>query len=338
VETVSSSVEDIEWIVVEDSSAPGRVRRSSIALARRLGFSEHRTGEVAIAATELGTNLQRHAVAGAVSLRIRREGQAAAVELLLVDSGPGFADLAVLASDGHSSRGTLGIGLGAVMRLATWFDSHSVPARGTAMIATFWSVEAPVKRSGVGALTRPIDSEEVCGDAWAQRFDGQATTILLADGLGHGELAAIASRDAVRAFHAEDPSEAPARVIERLNGLLRSTRGAAIAVIRLDPENLTLTFAGVGNIAVWADDGEKRRGLLSAPGIVGHNARKFREIEMPVSAETTIVMHSDGLTTKWDLNRYPGLRVRDPNLIAAILMRDAGLRHDDASVVVAKAS
>jgi hypothetical protein len=38
------------------------------------------------------------------------------------------------------------------------------------------------------------------------------------------------------------------------------------------------------------------------------------------------------------LDAYPGLRARDPHLVAATLIRDAGVRHDDASIMVAKAS
>ena len=47
-------------------------------------------------------------------------------------------------------------------------------------------------------------------------------------------------------------------------------------------------------------------------------------------------MHSDGLTDKWDLGRYPGLLVRSPLVVAATLLRDAAVRRDDASVLVCR--
>jgi anti-sigma regulatory factor (Ser/Thr protein kinase) len=336
VETLSAPVEDLEWIAVEDGSAPGRVRRTATALARRLGFSEHRAGEVAIAATELATNLHRHAVAGTVLVRVRREADDAAVELVMTDAGPGVADLAAFAADGRSSAGTLGIGLGAVLRLSTWFDAHSVVGRGTVMIATFWRAAAPVARPTVGALTRTMTGESVCGDACAVRTHEGVTTLLLADGLGHGPLAALASGEAVRAF-AQDAGDAPpAETIRRLNAVLRPTRGAAVAVVRLDPAAAGLTFAGIGNVAAWVDDGEQRRALVSSPGIVGSNVKTVRELEMGLAAGALVVLHSDGLTSKWSLDPYPGLRQRDPHLVAATLIRDAGIRHDDASVMVAR--
>ena len=273
-ETLSASVEDLEWVPVEDSSAPGRVRRMAVALAGRLGFSEHRAGEVAIAATELATDLHRHAVAGTVLVRVRREADDAAVELLLTDAGPGMADLAALAADGRSSAGTLGIGLGAAMRLSTWFDCHSVLGRGTVTIATFWRGAAPVARPKVAALTRTMSGESVCGDACAVRSHDGVTTLMLADGLGHGPLAALASGAAVRAFGEGDGRASPAQTIRRLDGALRSTRGAAVSVVQLDPAAATLTFAGVGNVAAWADDGQQRHALMSSPGIVGKNSRR----------------------------------------------------------------
>jgi hypothetical protein len=49
-------------------------------------------------------------------------------------------------------------------------------------------------------------------------------------------------------------------------------------------------------------------------------------------------MHSDGLQTRWDLSKYPGLLARRPAVIAGILFRDFRRERDDASVLVAKAN
>lgn len=333
-----TDVEDLEWIRIDDNSAVGRVRRAASGLATQLGFSEHRAGEVAIAATEMGTNLFRHAQNGAILLRVRREADRAAVELIAIDAGPGVPDLAALSADGVSTAGTLGIGLGAIERLATWFDSHSVPARGTAMIATFWPKDAPVARPSVAMLTRPMGGEAVCGDACAVRRGDGVTSLILVDGLGHGPLAAAAAATTVRAFRDADRNLGPAALLRRFDGALRSTRGAAVSVAQLDRVAGTVAFAGIGNVVGWIDDGDRRKGFVPTPGIVGANSRPAREFTMPVPPDALVVLHSDGLTAKWDLNAYPGVRTRDPHLAAAILLRDAGIRHDDASVIVANTS
>jgi hypothetical protein len=48
-------------------------------------------------------------------------------------------------------------------------------------------------------------------------------------------------------------------------------------------------------------------------------------------------MHSDGLTTRWDLKLYPGIWNKPPSLIAAVLHRDFFRDRDDVTVLVAKA-
>jgi hypothetical protein len=180
--------------------------------------------------------------------------------------------------------------------------------------------------------------EAVCGDACAQRTSGGVTTVLLADGLGHGELAATAAREATRTFFSQSQDERPAQIIARLDAALRPTRGAAVAVARLDARAGTIAFAGVGNIAAWLDDGLRRHALVSHPGIVGTKVKSLREFETSLPDGAIVVLHSDGLSSKWSLDGYPGLRARDPHLLAATLLRDAGVRHDDASVLVVKTS
>lgn len=325
---------DDEWLPVEDASAPGRVRRCAVQYAERIGFTEHRTGEVAIAATELATNLQHHAVHGAMLVRIRRDFAEPGLQIVAVDSGPGISDFSKFAADGESTRGTLGIGLGAVIRMASSFAVHSVPHRGTVMDAMFYAGPAPASRTPISGFTRPITGETTCGDAWGYSAIDGRLYVVLADGLGHGELAATAAREAVRVFLSDPPQTDLPRSLQRMDTALQQTRGAAVGTMCVDRAANTLTFAGIGNVAAWVDDGERRRALPSTPGIVGANAKKVRPLEMPLNRDCRIVMHSDGLSSKWDLSQYPGLRAKEPPLIAATLLRDAGIRHDDASVVV----
>jgi hypothetical protein len=70
------------------------------------------------------------------------------------------------------------------------------------------------------------------------------------------------------------------------------------------------------------------------PGIVGHKLRPVQDLVYEVEPDAWVVMHSDGLTEKWDLDRYPGLLSCSPLVVAATVMRDAAVRRDDASVLV----
>ena len=168
--------EDVAWFRDEFAGA----RTSASRLAGRIGLGEHRAGEVALAMAEVVSNLAKHAVAGAIVLRVVRTAQDVGIELLAVDSGPGIADAAASMRDGRSSSGTLGIGLGMIARLADTFDLHSAPGHGTVLLARFWPREVRARPEGCGGLpdfvvegvTRPISGAQECGDGWAARWDG----------------------------------------------------------------------------------------------------------------------------------------------------------------------
>lgn len=323
------------WFRVESSGAGSGVRRAAERLGMQLELGERRVADLAIVAAELTSNLVKHAQEGVLLLRpVRRAGRAG-VELVAIDSGPGMADLTVSSRDGHSTTGTLGIGLGAISRQATWYDGYSRSGRGTVLAVQVWSGPAP-EPSWAGGLVRPITGEQVSGDGYGVRIAEGRRQVLVCDGLGHGPLAAAATEAALAAFRAA-PAAPPATVVQHLHRAIGHTRGAALAVAELDPAVGLLRYAGLGNIsAMIAVEGERRRGLVSLPGIAGHHRPAVREYEYPFGAGATLVMHSDGVVDRWDLTDYPGLTGRSPLVTAATLLRDAGTRRDDASVLVAR--
>ncbi len=333
--SADGTVEDVAWLPVDHVSAAGTVRRAASALAARVGMSEERVGEVALVVTELAANQVKHAGSGSVLLRLRHRSAGPVVEAVAVDAGPGIEDLDAALRDGTSSAGTLGIGLGAVARLASSWDAWTRPGLGTVVVASFAAEHpggAPV--SAAVGVTRPMTGQDVCGDAYAIREDEGVLTLLLADGLGHGPLAAAASGEAVRAFRAA-PAAGPVPLLTTVHRALSGTRGAAVAVARLEADQVR--YAGVGNIAGVVVDGTARRAMISHPGIVGGQARTIRETAYPLPRGALVVMHSDGLTERQTLDRYPGLLGRSPLVTATVLLRDFGVRRDDASVVVARA-
>jgi anti-sigma regulatory factor (Ser/Thr protein kinase) len=168
--------EDGGWFRIDEATSAGAARRAAAEAGRRLGFSETRLGELSIAATELATNLARHAVDGRLLVRYLRRDGAGGVLLVAVDSGPGMADLEASGRDGHSTSGTLGIGLGAVRRLATRSDGYSLPGRGTVIAAEFWP-QPPAAQTDpdIDGVVRPITGERVAGDAFAVRCCWSAT-------------------------------------------------------------------------------------------------------------------------------------------------------------------
>ncbi|SEF24236.1 Anti-sigma regulatory factor (Ser/Thr protein kinase) [Amycolatopsis pretoriensis] len=332
-------IEDVTWVGVDDPTAAGRARRVATGLADRLGFPENRIAEVGIVVTELATNLDRHAEQGTLVIRSVRGTTQAAVEVVAVDRGPGIADVASAFEDGRSTAGTLGVGLGAVRRLSNAMTAFSEPGRGTIVTARFHATKtaaAELADDDAAGLTRPITSEEVCGDAYAVMRANGRMRLMMCDGSGHGPLAASASREAVRVFCERPADEPPERVVTAIHAALRGSRGGAVAVADLSPGEGRVRFAGLGNIAAAVVAGGQKKGMISVPGIAGFQARTIRAFDHALPAGAAVVLHSDGLTEKWQPDQWNALFGSSPLVIAAAVLRDAGVRNDDAGVLVGK--
>ena len=71
--------------------------------------------------------------------------------------------------------------------------------------------------------------------------------------------------------------------------------------------------------------------------MVGHLVLRVQSLAANCPSGSFVVLHSDGLKSRWDLSLYPGLSVRHPALIAAVLYRDFARDHDDVTVFVVRA-
>jgi anti-sigma regulatory factor (Ser/Thr protein kinase) len=324
---------------VTDPSAAAEARRQATALAATLGFDEADVGRVAIVVTEAATNLIKHAGGGEIVGRAVVKETRSFLEILALDRGPGLGSLDAALQDGYSSAGSPGTGLGAIRRASSEFDIYSTRDGGTAILAV---LQARSSRDAAGSpalrvagLSLPKPGQDVCGDAWTCRLTREGVAILVVDGLGHGPSAAEAAREARRLF-LEGPVDASlTQMLDRLHRGLRPTRGAAGAIAHVDPQRELVTYAGVGNISGFILGGERPRAMVSHNGILGHEARRIQEFRYPWPPDSTLVLHSDGLTTHWSLDGYPGVIRRHPGLIAGLLYRDFRRAHDDVTVVVA---
>jgi hypothetical protein len=219
-------------------------------------------------------------------------------------------------------------------RLSTGFDVYSSPGVGTAVLSAIWPTPPENgSRMSVGGINVPHPREEMSGDAWAVKVTRDWTAVVVADGLGHGPLAAQASAAASAVFR-QHAGMAPADLLQRMHQALRPTRGAAVGVAQIDLTKRLVHFAGIGNIAATILVDGTTRSLVSHHGTLGHDVRRFQEFSYPWSDRGILVLNSDGLASHWVLDRYPGLTVRDPMLVAGVLYRDFRRGIDDASVVV----
>ncbi|WP_439674029.1 SpoIIE family protein phosphatase [Embleya sp. MST-111070] len=287
--------EDVAWFRDGLAGARGAASR----LATRLGLGEYRAGEVALAMSETLSNLIKHAVHGAILLRIVRIGQHGGVAC-----GDGWAahrDDAGTSMPGPASRDAAA-------------DARTL-APGRRAVLVF-------DRSAAGPASTALGA-------------GRAVLVMLCDGLGHGLLAETAARATIRAFHTGG-SRSPKEVVHDIHRALAGTRGAAVAVARNEPEDARVLFCGIGNTAAAIVTPTSKDSLPALPGNAGHRIHNPRTATHPLPTGSALVMHSDGLTERWKPQTLTGVLRHPPTPIAGHLLRSAGKYHDDASVVVAK--
>lgn len=322
---------------VVDSSQVSEARRLADAAAWRCGIPERRRGDVALVVTELATNLVKHGGGGEILANPFEDRDGSGLEVLAIDKGPGMADVERCIADGFSTAGSPGNGLGAIIRQSDHVRIYTRPERGTAIMARF--VVQPPKPGPaveVGAAVAPYPGETLSGDRWARACHASDCTLLVADGSGHGGEAARAADLAARVFH-DNVTESCERLVERMHRALAPTRGAAVAVARIDTAARQIRYVGVGNITGAIVVNGIARQMMSYNGTAGHVAPRIREMTYPFTGDPLLIMHSDGLTPRWDLAAYPGLAAQHPSLIAAVLFRDFRRGRDDASVVAMRA-
>ncbi|QAX87707.1 transcriptional regulator [Pseudomonas sp. DTU12.3] len=316
---------------IEDSSQIGHARRTAQQLAEQHGFDERDAGRVALVATELASNVLKHATHGELHLRALPRPAGFGIEMLAVDRAQGF-DLQACLADGFSTGGTQGIGLGAISRLTEVFDVYA-DARGAVLLARLYPRTDREPDIRYGVSQHSLHDDPACGDVWYLAYEGASISVLVIDGLGHGEEAERAGRAGAKAF-ALTPFADPVMLMEDMHRDMIGTRGGAVAFTQFDGRRDSLTFAGVGNIGASLIAADKSRGLASHPGIVGVQYRKARPFDYAHVNGHLLIMYSDGLQSRWNLQDYPGLVHRHPAVIASVLHRDFSRGRDDATVLV----
>lgn len=338
------------WDVpVHDSTRVRDARVAAEHAATLAGLDEPRTAAAALVATELATNLLKHARGGRLLLDVVPEPEPADgddptrfVQIAAIDHGPGIPDVTTALSDGFTTAHSLGAGLGTCRRVASAFAVHSTPGRGTVALARIGPAgQGTAPGPGglrAGGVNLPFGGAEHSGDAWARVRAGDRVTLMLADGLGHGSQAAHASTAAVKALRGSAHLD-PAELLRHLDSALRGTRGAAVAVAQVDTGTGTLRFAGLGNVGAWLWEEDAWHALLSRPGIVGvHRPRTMHEDRRPWGADRVLLLHSDGLPSRQKPPSAPDLLFTDPAVMAAVTLRDSGSAarpaRDDTTVAV----
>lgn len=309
--------------------------------AESLGFGTTECAEIALVVTELGSNLVRHASGGTIKLSSIRTPGRTGIRVESEDSGPGIPDLEKALTDGYSTAGSLGNGLGTVNRLMDDLEVHSRSPTGVHLITQRWmrsqKKDARWADLQFGAATRPYRYLPENGDAFIVIQWEQFALAGVIDGLGHGPFAQRAGHTARQYVeqHFDQPLDSLFRGVQRA---CRATRGVVMALARFDMAEKKATFASVGNVEVRLFGSPEHFSLVVRRGVIGLNAPNPVLLEHPWGASCVLVIHSDGLRTHWNWNEFPELAQATPDAIAQRLLQVLGKLDDDATVVVARSA
>ena len=303
------------------------------------GYDASTIAHTDLIVAELTSNLHKHAVGGEFLFADVKEESGEYLEFITLDNGPGIADIPRMMGDGVSTKNTLGQGLGSIKRLSDTFDIYSQRNWGTIALARVYKHPKVVQKNAkdqVNSLVVAKPGENLSGDGTYAKYSQDRLKILIADGLGHGPEANRAVNEAVEAFKL-CPSNSPVEILRFIHTSIRKTRGIVGTVIVCDIKTKMWTVAGIGNISCKFMNGMLSKNVMSYNGIVGHNIPgTLNDLQLPVADFPQFIACSDGLKSRWDSLKYPGIHKCDPMVLAAALYKDFGRRTDDMSVVIGK--
>jgi serine/threonine-protein kinase RsbT len=128
-----------EILPVREASDILLVRQLVRECARALGFSVFDQTKLVTAASELGRNTLIHGGGGTMLLETLVKNDRRGLRLTFEDKGPGIADLEQAMTDGFTTKGGMGLGLGGSKRLVNDFEVVSRVGEGTRVTATRWT-------------------------------------------------------------------------------------------------------------------------------------------------------------------------------------------------------
>ncbi|ATX78526.1 Anti-sigma regulatory factor (Ser/Thr protein kinase) [Mariprofundus aestuarium] len=314
-------------------------RRVSKSFALALSFDEVASEQMALVASELGSNIYKHAGRGTLSLSsITVEAQHGMV-IEARDWGGGIANQEEAFADGFSTAGTLGDGLGAVNRLVDSMEITSDGENGTHIIGikmlrkNSFPMPAHENPFDIAAVSRAIPGHQVNGDAFVIKHANHRTLVAVIDGVGHGTFAHKASTTA-KAYiesHFEQDLE---HLLMGCSRACRATRGAVMTLVALEWQERNMHYAGIGNIESRIFNALTDKKLIVRRGIVGNRMPPPKSSLESWNSGAVMVLHSDGISTKWQWHELTPVMHLGASAVAQRIMERYGKGNDDATVLV----
>lgn len=321
-----------ERIAVAQKEDIFTARKMGREMAAFLGFDDVSAGEIEITVSELATNLVKHrTIQGEIILRPLNDGRTG-IEIKSEDKGPGIKDLNNVMKEGFSTTGSLGAGLPGVKRLMDEFSLESTMDKGTSVIARKWLEKEPSPMK-FSVMARPKFGEDVSGDAYFIKRFSSYVLFGIADVLGHGQEAYEVAQKLLGILE-DNYTEPLLKIVESCHKGLKDTRGAAMALCKIDFREKKLEHLSIGNVETRVYNAPQPVKPFSFNGTLGMIIERHRVIEYPYAEGEIIVMFSDGISHHFDLESH--MFSKRAQEIAAHIFDNYAKTTDDATVLVGR--
>lgn len=324
----------MEQLTIQSDSDVLKARKVGRVVAFDLGFDAGSIDEIEIAISEIATNLIKHrAKDGKLILSTFKQAGEMGIEIRSEDKGPGMKDVESAMKDHMSTAGSLGVGLSGVRRLMHELSIVSEIGKGTVVVAKKWLPTRSFSEINFSVMEKPFPGEDVSGDAYFIKNAHDFTIFSVIDGLGHGVDANKAAVAAVEILE-ENYTRPLSEIIEMCHKGLRHTRGAAMALCKVDYKRKILEHVSIGNVETRVYRTPEPIRLFCFNGTLGMRMERYNVSEYPYFPGSLIVMFSDGIIGRFDIP--PHLVEKNPQEIAAFIFENGIRGLDDATVLVGR--
>ena len=153
--------------------------------------------------------------------------------------------------------------------------------------------------------------------------------LAVVDALGHGPQANIVAHQAERFLRKHWGSDV-CDTMHRLHSELKGTIGACAGLCVVDKHRREVRYAGVGN-TVLRIFGSRATRLITTDGIIGSRLRTPAVQTVPLNASDIVLLYTDGVSDRFDIEQYPQLQYHSASAIAHQVVDRFGKPYDDAT-------
>lgn len=172
----------------------------------------------------------------------------------------------------------------------------------------------------------------VNGDAVFIKDEGDELFICIFDGAGHGQGAHEIARTGIDYINNNKHLALPNLMIG-LHKELLGTHGAVAIIGKFCIKTKRFNYVGIGNIFLRVFGSQAKREITQG-GVIGYQIRTPKEKCISLKIGDILVLHTDGMTSRFNESDYPDILWDDAEKISKTLLDKFCKKNDDATCAV----